>query len=398
MNNQAWLKRLFLLLGSLTFVYFLFELVLFKPMLPWLPLISHDQHLQKELRVFAQSSKKGLTPKNYIALVGDSYAQGHGDWAVENLYKIKAPYQASHLLYQQTGTDVVSFGSGGASNPTSYVAETLFRYKSPQLLFKYHFDPPQKILAYFFEGNDLDDNLACAKEQFFPIYGKEAIYEREKVKEFFDDIIIANNWSIKRKLIDHHLHHNLVFGGFIARIIMTTIQNVTRPTKNNWEFNTNGSTNVSRIAGQEVHIPDELQAPSIQLKPDEQAVALILFEESILRLRDLFPQSKVGVVYIPSALSTYDIVSADVSIYPHQEQKTIYPRELVNKRSDEIYKAIENILNRHHIPLVDARPMLREAAKNEMVHGPKDWHHFNRKGYEALTKALKLLVNTMDSD
>jgi len=39
--------------------------------------------LPEEIRVFAQSSKSGVVPRNPVLLLGDSYAQGYGDWLLE---------------------------------------------------------------------------------------------------------------------------------------------------------------------------------------------------------------------------------------------------------------------------------------------------------------------------
>ena len=39
-----------------------------------------------------------------------------------------------------------------------------------------------------------------------------------------------------------------------------------------------------------------------------------------------------------------------------------------------------------------ATPDLEDASRTELIHGPKEWKHYNRAGYEALARAvLKVL-------
>ena len=62
--------------------------------------------IDKNLRVLAQSSKKNQMPKDYIALTGDSYAVGAGDWLNEvrksNFFG-SPDYSAAHLIHKKTG-------------------------------------------------------------------------------------------------------------------------------------------------------------------------------------------------------------------------------------------------------------------------------------------------------
>jgi lysophospholipase L1-like esterase len=39
------------------------------------------------------------------------------------------------------------------------------------------------------------------------------------------------------------------------------------------------------------------------------------------------------------------------------------------------------------------RPALREAAAGALIHGPRDWNHFNAVGYRVLGEALARTVD-----
>ena len=62
--------------------------------------------IDKDLRVLAQSSKKNQLPKDYIALTGDSYAVGAGDWLNEvrksNFFG-SPDYSPAHLILKKKG-------------------------------------------------------------------------------------------------------------------------------------------------------------------------------------------------------------------------------------------------------------------------------------------------------
>ena len=74
-------KNLALLLTSFLLMLVLGEW-LFPKFLEKLPLRLYGS-IDKNLRILAQSSKKSLLPNEYIAITGDSYATGVGDWLAE---------------------------------------------------------------------------------------------------------------------------------------------------------------------------------------------------------------------------------------------------------------------------------------------------------------------------
>ena len=110
-KNLALLSVIFLLI-------FIIGEWLFPKFLEKLPLRLYGS-IDKNLRILAQSSKKSLLPKEYIAILGDSYAVGSGDWLREVREKsfFGVPdYSPAHLIYKKTDIDVVSFGQGGVGS------------------------------------------------------------------------------------------------------------------------------------------------------------------------------------------------------------------------------------------------------------------------------------------
>src|SRR5262245_55804588 len=71
-----------LVVASVLLTLLLFEVAFSLIGLRYVPL-RLQQYLSNELRPFAQSSKAGVVPRHAIVLLGDSYAQGAGDWLLE---------------------------------------------------------------------------------------------------------------------------------------------------------------------------------------------------------------------------------------------------------------------------------------------------------------------------
>src|SRR5256714_2477396 len=145
-----------LVLLSLAVSYLAASFFLFRVIIGDLP-INLRPHFPDLAEVFAQTSKAGAVPRDTIALLGDSYAEGQGDGLLNvNGDRAKVLHSA-HVLHRLTGRDVISLGVGGAGSvqamvrqPTRILRDGCFLY--PRL------DPPRQMFVYFYEGNDLDEN------------------------------------------------------------------------------------------------------------------------------------------------------------------------------------------------------------------------------------------------
>lgn len=150
-----------------------------------------------------------------------------------------------------------------------------------------------------------------------------------------------------------------------------------------------GEVNRVRITGKEISIPDGLQSPALELSPGEVHLAVYMFKQSLGRLRTRFPKVPVTLVYLPSVLTCYDITSPYVSIQVYDKSREpLYPSQNVHLRSEKISSMIQSIASAHDIPFFDARPVLRRLARGQVIHGPKDWKHYNKDGYTALAHAI----------
>ena len=163
-------KNLALLLATIFFIFILGEW-LFPRFLGKLPLRLYGS-IDKHLRILAQSSKKGLLPNEYIAIAGDSYAVGAGSWLEEvrkNSFFGSPDYSPAHLIYEKTGIDVVSFGQGGVGSFGGIWKEPITQFLYINSVKNYQLSPPKYFLVFFYEGNDIYNNVQFLRGNFLPI-------------------------------------------------------------------------------------------------------------------------------------------------------------------------------------------------------------------------------------
>ena len=172
----------------------------------------------RAIGLLSQSSKSGLKPRNYIALFGDSYAQGQGEWLL-SVSKWKNPdFGSQHILHRRTGRDVLSFGAGGVGSLGGIVAKPLngLRYLDSTIFFK--IERPKTILVYFFE-NDVNNNFREFERRFKGSYDIERLYDAAYFSGFIEKMAIGQDRHYSEDLRSFSWHDNLVFFQLIKNII-----------------------------------------------------------------------------------------------------------------------------------------------------------------------------------
>src|SRR3979490_1690371 len=102
-----------LALVSTILSYFIIEAFFFRVIFPVAD-PSVRPHLPETPGVLAQSTKAGFVPRDYIAILGDSMAEGLGDALLAAGENEARAFHAAHVVRELTGRDVVSFGRGGS--------------------------------------------------------------------------------------------------------------------------------------------------------------------------------------------------------------------------------------------------------------------------------------------
>jgi hypothetical protein len=125
--------------------------------------------------------------------------------------------------------------------------------------------------------------------------------------------------------------------------------------------------------------------------------SLFVLEESMRYATRYFNGSTFLIVYIPSPLVLYDLESASVKVVPPDGTGRAYSVSEIYAMSDNLCNQVALVASRVGSSFLDLRPYARVRAKEHPLHGPNDWHHFNRLGYEALGSAVAKTVGRSDS-
>ena len=396
--------------------------VVFPKILHKLPL-SVYLGLGKDYKILGQYHKKSVIPVDYIAIAGDSHALGSGDWYLQVVKKHKltqGDYHSAHILYNKTGRDVLSFGALGSGSLRGLVLKPISYFKHVNLLRDFELKQPKEILVYFFEGNDLSDNLIDIYNHYRDNYDMGRLYDHEYFKTFIEKEILSTdpiyrgevpykNWLFSRFLVESvgdNIYNEIKrgikkFKRFLVESVGENIYNAIKPgIKKFKQVSPNFSGKVSptnsdiaKVGGKDLPIPYSTQQPALNLNEEQTRQSIYVFEQSLKYMTGFFNKSKVTIVYIPSPISVYKWASRTITIVGGTVTPVgVTPVIRVYQRSDEIFQQIKTIAEKYNHPLIDTRPFLRAEALKEPVHGPRDWYHPNKKGYEAIAQGV--LENT----
>lgn len=390
MRAHPWRANLLLLAGSVLLAYLVFEFALFPRILGELPL-DKQEYLRREARILSQSSKNATAPRpGYIALLGDSYALGMGDWLLDADPAGRPDFSSAHVLHALTGRDVVSFGRAGAGSMDGILVQPLASLRFLRSLWRFDIPEPGVVLVYFYEGNDLTDNLRSVRRRA-PSSEVAGLADPARAAAFVRQVT-------EDETAGPPLLSNLLFGRFLFKVldhaVNRTIKGVRRALGDDGDEPDGPQPpvriNRAQMAGTVVDLPNYLQGPGLELAEGELDVALAVFDACLAELaaRPEFAAARKIVVYLPSPLSCYDLATDTVHSQRAAPGENRFPARLVRTRGERLAAAVRDAALAHGLDFIDPRPALREEARKGFLHGPRDWRHFNRAGYTALARAV----------
>ena len=388
------LQNFVLLLLSLGVAWGGIELVIFPMAVSHLPMRLHA--FLGELEPLAQSSKSGLRPKGeWVLLVGDSYAKGNGDWFLSVDKGGNPPFQAAHVIHEKTGRDVLNFGLPGAGSAGAWVMRPEEYMTWLDLSWRYGVERPKTVFAYFYEGNDLDDNLRRAAFHFGGAIPNGFLTDAAVVDTYLETFagarqrdnvtVLYNLFALKfaRNILRHEFSSRSAAVGATEAEQQAATQDRPMATSPSSQ-----PSNAVRIGDRTEPVSGPMQSPSLELSPTETDSALLIAERALVRLRALFPDSDIVIIYLPSPLTVYESASDHVVIQTYHKGPARWPAAAVAARSDELCGRLRDIAGRAGVGFLDTRETLRAAARVRAIHGPRDWKHLNRHGQEVLGAVL----------
>ncbi len=195
---KAHLLNAALVAASVLLTYVLLEVAVFRVFLPFMPLKVRPD-LPDRAEVLAQNSKRNYLPHDYIALLGDSYAEGRGDWLLEGGGNRNQPFHSADIIHEMTGRDVVSFARGGAGSAEGIVLRPARIFTSTRCFLFPEMEIPRQMFIYFYEGNDMEDNIRFLS-RVSEAYGR---VDPEAIDRYLNEYYAAENpWRCHLELMD----------------------------------------------------------------------------------------------------------------------------------------------------------------------------------------------------
>jgi len=229
-------------------------------------------------------------------------------------------------------------------------------------------EPPRQMFVYFYEGNDIEDNL-----KFLGKVGRR--YGRTD-PEAIDQFLNADYAGAPFL----HCHEQLAVTAFkqvefLSQSYITGLSisycGTPVPSRNHIVVG-DRTIETPALQGAAPHLPDD----SIRLGMD-------VFAHSLAWLHRRFAQIPITVVYVPSPLAIYRHAEDTISFCSVSGGGPA-PKILVERHHDAMRDMVAKISAQQHSEFVDATPALRAAARTSVIHGPHDWDHLNKTGYVAL--------------
>ena len=173
--------------------------------------------------------------------------------------------------------------------------------------------------------------------------------------------------------------------------------------------------NVALVNGEKIGLPSHLQAPPsfrlhneervagskddiIKLKDNMIKTSVHIFEQSLVRLASFFRHAKIKIIFIPSPVSSYKMVSSHIHFRGFMQDIDVMETIEIEKRHIKLCNTIKRVARNHNFSFVNSTKSLKKATSTGFVHGPIDWDHFNKRGYQVLSEDLaKLFLLTGES-
>ena len=245
-------------------------------------------HLPETAEVLVQGSKSKWVPHDYVALLGDSNAEGVGDWLIGNGGNEALPFGPADVLHSLIGRDVVSFGRGGIGSAESLVRQPARILAGSDCMIFPHIDPPSRILAFYSEGIAVQSNLVFLKK-VTEKYGSDDV---QAIDRYLTDVYADfPSWQC-----------HLYLGDTIGRLVRFAYE-YRNFTINDLKPSQPGG-NLIIVNGRTIDAPSPLMGPALEIDETGTLAAIKVFDRSLAWLRNRYPNVTMTVVDIPSPLTS----------------------------------------------------------------------------------------------
>lgn len=373
------LKKLLIAFVPIVICYLTFEIFIFKRIVQQLNIYQKKEVIKLAWPFIFKTKKDFFPSEKYNIIIGGSDALGFGDWSLQN----KDYLGAGRAMLENCNTESLIY----AKESAGVLQYLLF---SPKLYFEYMekifptTKPPKNIFIFYYPTNDVfEDNIIIKKfltgnKQFLDLTHSEK-------NELYSQI---KKESTLHKVSQSPLNE-LIFLHFLKEKILPSKAKVHQP--RSWE----NSSNIAQIKGKEFKLVSQLQGPPHEATETELENHFTILNESLYKIRNLFPNSKIYLVHMTSPAIHYNFVSKQVSLQSYRTAFKGYyktPNE-IETLHQRINIRAKNIASKNNISFVSIHKRFKKKNRDDhLIHGPKDWQHLNEKGYRYLADELCELI------
>ena len=339
--------------------------------------------------------------------MGDSNSVGLGDLYNElrrNFWSWYPDYSPAHFIHKNVGIDVISFGFAGAGSIDGIWSGPInqFNFINSQ---GFNLKPPKTILVLFYEGNDIANSLQFVRENYTGNEGIEELMQSNKFNEWL-------NHNFNKSIKEYHngSETSFMFTKFLIKSVKNIFLEESKKNKESQHILFPATPLTQAIMnGRIAPLPVHLQAPPLgrfilfedrfelldkkkDYANDWLKVGYYIFERAVEKLKGFFQDSDIKIIYLPSVLSSYEIISPDASFRANMGKGGIVDTKKLFQRHLEVCQEIFNISQRLEVGFFDTTRYFRDASSNGYIHGPKDWDHLNESGYRALSDSISQYI------
>jgi len=369
-----------LVVVSVLLTYAAMEYGTFRLLLPLTPLKIRPA-LPDIADVLTQNTKRDYLPHDYVALLGDSYAEGRGDWLIEADGDRNKPFHSANVIHDATGRDVVSFGRGGAGSAEGIVLRPARTLPATHCSVFPAIEAPRQMFVYFYEGG-AERNVWIFAPKVQKAYGR---VDAETIDRYLTEYYAAENpWQCHLELLDT-----------ATRMVQFLYQHYVAGLDVDYCGKEFQETNDLIVGGRAVPAP-VLQGAALALPDDSIRLSMEIFDRSLSWLHHRFPQVPATVVYIPAPPSVYRFRLETIAICTKDRRPLNVAQS--ERNSDLMSDLARKSAAAYGMEFLDARPALRAAATGALIHGPRDWDHLNETGYRTLGQLIVPHVQARQSN